>query len=323
MSGRNQTAHSGSFYEDVESDWMRKLGEAEVFESDLQHLILNYLTINGLAGPAEEFIKEARVDPQMPLHCIDCRAKIREAILSGQTEEAIRQIGSIDPNLLNADAEVTFLLHKQQLLRLIEAEDLEEAIDFAQQRLAPCVKECPHLLPQLEEVMALLAFNDLSCPEAQRLIGGMEQREETARRIDEAILDLYRIEQESALELLAKNVLFSQGCLQNTQRSLCPVVVDIRRGTLGRSIIPTSGRGPRVDERTDIGGAQSGGESGTLQIDAADRQPQQELQQEGHSHRHSQAATSSQVPATTPRRTQERDQSRDFGRRRRTGGAPP
>ncbi|CDI75085.1 Expressed protein, related [Eimeria praecox] len=187
MSGRNQASHSGSFYEDAESDslrrmsdfsmsdWMRKLGEAEVFESDLQHLILNYLTINGLAGPAEEFIKEARIDRKLG----PCYA---------------------DEQLLNADAEVTFLLHKQQLLRLIEAGDPEDAIDFAQQHLAPCVKECPHLLPQLEEVMALLAFNDLSCPEAQRLIGGMEQREETARRIDEAILDLYRIEQVEGLE---------------------------------------------------------------------------------------------------------------------------
>lgn len=74
MSGRNQIARSGSLYEDAESetlrrlsefsmsDWMRKLGEAEVFESDLQHLILNYLTINGLGGPAEEFIREARID---------------------------------------------------------------------------------------------------------------------------------------------------------------------------------------------------------------------------------------------------------------------
>ncbi|CDJ59438.1 Chromosome II, complete genome, related [Eimeria maxima] len=162
MSGRNQIARSGSLYEDAESetlrrlsefsmsDWMRKLGEAEVFESDLQHLILNYLTINGLGGPAEEFIREARIDPS------PCDNMI---LLQ----------------LLNADAEVTFLLHKQQLLRLIEAGDAEEAIDFAQQHLAPCVKDC--------------------CPEAQRLIGGMEQREETARRIDEAILDLYRIEQ--------------------------------------------------------------------------------------------------------------------------------
>ncbi|CDJ43117.1 hypothetical protein, conserved [Eimeria tenella] len=207
MSGRNQTGQSGSFYEDFEcdsllrlsdisiNDWMRNLGEVELFEVDLQHLVLNYLTINGLAEAAEEFVKEARIEPQMPLHCIDCRAKIREAILSGRTDEAIRQIGFIDPNLLSADAEVTFLLHKQQLLKLIETGELGDAIDFAQRHLAPCVKECPHLLPHLEEAMALLAFSDLSCPEAQRLIGGMEQREETARRIDEAILDLYRIEQ--------------------------------------------------------------------------------------------------------------------------------
>ncbi|XP_026193060.1 glucose-induced degradation protein 8-B homolog [Cyclospora cayetanensis] len=226
MSGRSQNISFNSFDEfDPESvrkltdftmsSWVRKLGEAEVFETDMQHLILNYLTINGLVGPAEEFIREARIDPQMPLHCIDCRAKIREAILAGRTEDAIRQISCIDPMLLNADAEVTFLLHKQQLLRLIEAGDPELAIDFAQQNLAPCVKECPHLLPQLEEAMTLLAFNDLNCPEAQRLIGGMEQREKTAKRIDEAILDLYRIEQESALELLAKNALFSQGCLHN------------------------------------------------------------------------------------------------------------
>lgn len=40
---------------------------------------------------------------QMPLHCIDCRAKIREAILSGRTDEAIRQIGFIDPNVCYSD----------------------------------------------------------------------------------------------------------------------------------------------------------------------------------------------------------------------------
>lgn len=41
---------------------MRNLGEVELFEVDLQHLILNYLTINGLAEAAEEFVKEARIE---------------------------------------------------------------------------------------------------------------------------------------------------------------------------------------------------------------------------------------------------------------------
>lgn len=36
---------------------------------------------------------------QMPLHCITCRAKIREAILSGRSEEAIQEIMRIDANV--------------------------------------------------------------------------------------------------------------------------------------------------------------------------------------------------------------------------------
>ncbi|KAL8439082.1 hypothetical protein Efla_007769 [Eimeria flavescens] len=233
------------------SEWMRKLGRTEVYEADLQHLVLNYMTINGLAGPAEEFCREARVQPQMPLHCIIGRAKIEDAVLSGRTEEAIQEISRINVDLLRKDPEVTFMLYKQQLLQLIESGDAGEAIDFAQKHLAPCVKECPQLLAQLEDAMALLAFNDLSCPEAQKLLGGAHHREEAARRIDDAILDLFDISSESALELLTKNALFSQRCLQTSCRSLCPMVVDLRKGTLGTSAVPPGEADAAVNEEAD------------------------------------------------------------------------
>lgn len=294
------------------NDWMKKLGQAEVYESDLQHLVLNFLTINGLAAPAEEFTREAHVDAQMPLHAISCRHKIREAILAGRTEEAIQEISSIDPCILNADPEVSFLVQKQQLLRLIAEGDAGVAISFAQQHLAPCVKECPHLLPQLEEAMALLAFNDLSCPEAQKLMGGLEQREETARRIDEAILDLYRIEQESALELLVKNVLFSERIIQSNQLNLIPLLTDLRRGTLGR--------GPQPSQRRDSGADSSmgclvGGEEMAVQVDSEAMQQQQEG---SSSSRPRQQTTAAAAGTAAPRRTR----SRDFMRRRRPGDSP-
>lgn len=49
-------------------DWMKKLGEAEVYETDLHHLILNYLTINGLAGPAGEFTREAQLEREFSIY---------------------------------------------------------------------------------------------------------------------------------------------------------------------------------------------------------------------------------------------------------------
>ncbi|OEH77738.1 btb poz domain-containing protein [Cyclospora cayetanensis] len=316
MSGRSQNISFNSFDEfDPESvrkltdftmsSWVRKLGEAEVFETDMQHLILNYLTINGLVGPAEEFIREARIDPQMPLHCIDCRAKIREAILAGRTEDAIRQISCIDPMLLNADAEVTFLLHKQQLLRLIEAGDPELAIDFAQQNLAPCVKECPHLLPQLEEAMTLLAFNDLNCPEAQRLIGGMEQREKTAKRIDEAILDLYRIEQGKHYR---PNHLWFIVRFDQTRKYQAGPDKALDRATSERASRGSGGSG--------TGGNRSGAVQGALDMDVISSQPQEEPQEAGH-RRQSQLALSTPDPGTVAYSSQDREHSREFGRRQK------
>lgn len=74
---------------------MRKLGEAEVFESDLQHLILNYLTINGLAGPAEEFIKEARIDRKLE----PCYKAELLFVSLGYPGGDIRNVGVCSPGL--------------------------------------------------------------------------------------------------------------------------------------------------------------------------------------------------------------------------------
>ncbi|PFH31038.1 LisH protein [Besnoitia besnoiti] len=226
-------------------EWMERMGEVEVYERDLHRLILNFFTVNGFGEAAAEFAEETGLQPDMPLASIARRSQIREAVLEGRMEEAIRLIHLVDPQILAANPEVNFLLKQQQLLSLIERGDTCAAIDFAQLELAPCVRQHADLLPKLEEAMALLAFSDLKCEEAQRLLGGMDQRQQTARRIDEAILDFFNLEQESALENLAKNALWSQKQVRKRKPLSCPSLVDLATGSMAHG---ESGEGSEIDD---------------------------------------------------------------------------
>eukprot|EP00922_Rhytidocystis_sp_ex-Travisia-forbesii_P034330 GHVS01050973.1.p1 GENE.GHVS01050973.1~~GHVS01050973.1.p1 ORF type:complete len:283 (+),score=81.69 GHVS01050973.1:435-1283(+) len=58
--------------------------------------------------------------------------------------------------------------------------------------------------------MSLLFFSDLSTKTAQRLSGGVGQREDAAERIDDEILDFYNIEKESTLEMIIKDLILTQ-----------------------------------------------------------------------------------------------------------------
>lgn len=213
-------------------EWTERMAEVEVYERDLHRLILNFFTVNGFGEAAAEFAEETGLQPDMPLASITRRSQIREAVLEGRMEEALRLIDLVDPQILASNPEVNFLLKQQQLLSLIERGDTFAAIDFAQLELAPCVRQHPDLLPKLEEAMALLAFSDLKCEEAQRLLGGMDQRQQTARRTDEAILDFFNLEQESALEHIAKNALWSQEQVRKKKPLSCPALLNLATGAM-------------------------------------------------------------------------------------------
>lgn len=50
-------------------------------------------------------------------------------------------------------------MQQQRLIELIRAGHVAEALQFAAEELAPRGEEFPHLLPELEKTMALLAFD--------------------------------------------------------------------------------------------------------------------------------------------------------------------
>eukprot|EP00922_Rhytidocystis_sp_ex-Travisia-forbesii_P034327 GHVS01050970.1.p2 GENE.GHVS01050970.1~~GHVS01050970.1.p2 ORF type:complete len:433 (+),score=89.33 GHVS01050970.1:499-1797(+) len=183
---------------------------------DLQEVIMNYFTVSGCEEAAAAFAEEAAIQSEMPVESMGLRKKIRQAVMTGNVTKAIACINRIEPKILEGNPELSFRLKQQQLLQLIEMGDSQQAISFAQEELAPSVKLHPELLPELEKSMSLLFFSDLSSKTAQRLSGGVGQREDAAERIDDEILDFYNIEKESTLEMMVKDLILTQQQLERS-----------------------------------------------------------------------------------------------------------
>ena len=123
----------------------------------LNKLVVNFLIIEGYRDCAERFIQEANINLDDPVNkdmrvdfsekLIEQRTQVRKFILSGHIEEAIILLNDISPivsdifktdyQILDRNPELNFELLKQQLIEIIKAQKVEEAIKFAQTNIAP------------------------------------------------------------------------------------------------------------------------------------------------------------------------------------------
>ena len=78
---------------------------------------MNYLIIEGFQAAAAKFAKEANINPQIDLESIEDRVKIRNAILEGDIEAAVRMINDLDPEVCFLNA-FPFLLVSAKLVHI-------------------------------------------------------------------------------------------------------------------------------------------------------------------------------------------------------------
>ncbi|KAF7150425.1 hypothetical protein RHSIM_Rhsim02G0121400 [Rhododendron simsii] len=89
--------------------------------------------------------------------------------------------------ILDTNPQLFFHLQQQRLIELIRKGKVEEALEFAQEELAPRGEENQSFLEELERTVALLAFEDVSnCPVGELL--DISQRLKTASEVNAAIL---------------------------------------------------------------------------------------------------------------------------------------
>ncbi|CAO1636695.1 unnamed protein product [Sympodiomycopsis kandeliae] len=142
-----------------QAEWELKLNEVAVSKDDMNRLIMDYLVIEGYKDAAQRFSVESGLSPQVDLSSIQNRMIIRSAVQRGDIEDAISRVNELDPEILDTNPLLFFHLQQQRLIELIRGGQITEALQFAAEELAPRGEEFPHLLPELEKTMALLAFD--------------------------------------------------------------------------------------------------------------------------------------------------------------------
>ncbi|XP_061389376.1 glucose-induced degradation protein 8 homolog [Musca vetustissima] len=172
----------------TKDEWMMRLEQFPFKQADMNRLIMNYLVTEGFKEAAEKFQVEAGLmEPSVELNSLDDRILIREAIQNGRIQEATQLVNQLHPELLDSDRYLYFHLQQLQLIELIRAGKIEEALSFAQSRLSEAGEDIPEVLCELERTLALLAFEK---PQESPFSYLLEQshRQKIASELNAAIL---------------------------------------------------------------------------------------------------------------------------------------
>lgn len=108
-----------------------------------------------------------------------------------------------------------FHLQQQKLIEFIRRGEISEALQFAQEELAPRGEESPEFLSELERTMALLAFESSpSAPSGISELLSSGQRMKTAGEVNAAILESLSQGKEVKLVGLLKVLCWGESMLE-------------------------------------------------------------------------------------------------------------
>jgi len=193
---------------------------------------MDYLVIEGYKSAAEEFSQEAGLESAVDFESIESRMSIREALQRGDVSDAITRVNDLNPEILDTNPALYFRLQQQKLIEYIRQGRIEEALQFAQEELAPRGEESPEFLSELEKTMALLAFE--SSPQAPPAISELlspAQRMRTAGEVNSAILESLSQGKEAKLVSLLRLLCWGESLLE--ERAEFPKL-DLNEGTFSR-----------------------------------------------------------------------------------------
>ncbi|KAK6932512.1 LIS1 homology motif [Dillenia turbinata] len=209
---------------------IRQLAEIEAMirKEDMNKLVMNFLVTEGYVDAAEKFRMESGTE-HIDLATITDRMAVKKAVQCGNVEDAIEKVNDLNPEILDTNPQLFFHLQQQRLIELIRNGKVEEALEFAQEELAPRGEENQGFLDELERTVALLAFEDVSnCPVGELL--DISQRLKTASEVNAAILTSQSHEKDPKLPSLLKMLIWAQNQLD--EKAVYPRINDLSTAKL-------------------------------------------------------------------------------------------
>ncbi|MED6161685.1 hypothetical protein PIB30_063037 [Stylosanthes scabra] len=97
-------------------EWEKKLNDVKIRKEYMNKLIMNFLVTEGYVEATEKFQMESGTE-HIDLATISDRMAVKKAVQSGNVEDAIEKVNDLNPEIRN--------------------EKVEEALEFAQEELAP------------------------------------------------------------------------------------------------------------------------------------------------------------------------------------------
>lgn len=210
-------------------EWEKKLSDVKIKKEDTNKLVMNFLVTEGFVDVAEKFRMESGTEPDIDLATISDRMAVKKAVQSGNVEDAIEKVNDLNPEILDTNPQLFFHLQQQRLIELIRNGKVEEALEFAQEELAPRGEENIAFLEELERTVALLAFEDVAnCPVGDLL--DISQRLKTASEVNAAILTSQSHEKDPKLPSLLKMLVWAQNQLD--EKAAYPRITNLSSANL-------------------------------------------------------------------------------------------
>ncbi|CAO3568497.1 unnamed protein product [Mortierella alpina] len=245
----------------TKEEWNARLSEVQVDREDLNKLVMNYLIIEGFKDAAEKFSQESGTKPPVNLESIQDRMVVRTAIQRGQIEEAIERVNDLNPEILDTNPKLFFHLQQQRLIEYIREGRIMEALEFAQEELAPRGEENPEFLSELERTMSLLAF-DVNGPSPVNDLLTPGQRQKLASELNSALLLAQSQEKDPKLPTLLKTCWWFQQQLD--ERCTYPKIKDFTKAELVMEPMGSGPIGGSASSSANAGAGSSGSASGPV-----------------------------------------------------------